>query len=116
MNKAQETILKATAFAYGYNAVILTETNDWQYAERQQRLGRELRAAGCFQANGNLKEPYRQHQINGAFKAAEDIEGALETVCENCEGTGGFVETGNGVMQECPDCHGTGHILHSSED
>lgn len=78
MNAVQETILKATAFAYGYTKVILQETGDWNHAERYRKLAVELKAAGCFQSDGNLKEPFRQEQINGAFAAAEAIEEARE--------------------------------------
>lgn len=74
MSSAKETILMATAFAYGYRKVVATELNDWNMLESIKRMAIELKRDGCFQADGNLKEPYRGEQIKGAFAAAEFIE------------------------------------------
>ena len=74
MSTAKETILRSTAFAYGYRQVVATELNDWNLLESVRKMAIELKIDGCFQADGNLKEPYRQEQINGAFAAAEFIE------------------------------------------
>jgi hypothetical protein len=69
----REALKCAAAFAYGYCLTIYMTTYQPIYLERAKRLKDDLKAFGCFDAGGELRNPYFAHRLRGLAKAELEL-------------------------------------------